>query len=833
MAVVGEVVGSGGIGIGGAADVVFVHGSLAALSNVVLEWDVDNDGDFSESVEDITGVMVEMQTRIGRDWPSQLTGRAGPGELKARLRNDDNRFSVFNASSPLNQAPNSLDLGRKLRARVAEAANPDPALLARDRFRQDGPLTTAETGQAWEQPGATFQIVDGAARATTLGAGHVAVVDTGSTDHYVQVATGRNALTSGNDNAVGLIFRYVDEDNLSIFQARANSTSPFLIYELIDIVAGAATVVTSFFQNFYERTTLAAHVHDDEVDLYLEGVRFATGEPAINGAATRAGIWSQWATGTASIPPELTRFDVWDDATALTEGVLWTGDVADIHPSAALGPDRTAALTGEGSMSKLATERVRFPGLAFGHTSDVAMGKVLADSSLLHPPGRIGGGFVAPATSAIGLNEADAIEVARLFEDHEGGFLFEAQEGWLDYEGRNARTGRPVEAVFSDEKGAQFGYYKIELLGWRREIFNEIRVGIGHQVPSPIAVAPQSHGDIAVVDFNLGSGIIQEGDLLIGFATCSGSSGTDVTWVVPPGWVHLTSDKPLQTAPTSDGNNYRIYAKIADGTESGILNIAQASANLAFVSQVWIIRDWFGDIGQGVTLGDESFDSDPPPVSPPWAPQAALILAVRWGRAGDATVADWSKQAIDGFYLGFETLNQDTAGRNVALQSATKFVAAADVIDPAAFDGEFSGFLNVVTRALAIRGTTLTPGESSGVTQVTLTDTESVDRHNATKTFTAASNFYQPNSAGEAAATDYGEAILAHYSQNRPIVRIAFHAHTNQAYRNQAIRRRVGHKIRLVSTSEGIDNEMFIENIYHHFADGGTIWDVIWELSPA
>ena len=110
----------GGAKLTGAAPHSFVPAPVGGSvdSNVCFEWDFDNDGDFDQSVENITHYVLAAQTARGRDYPSNLTGKATAGQLKLTLRNDDDRFSYFNSSSPLNAGSFSLKTGRKIRARV-------------------------------------------------------------------------------------------------------------------------------------------------------------------------------------------------------------------------------------------------------------------------------------------------------------------------------------------------------------------------------------------------------------------------------------------------------------------------------------------------------------------------------------------------------------------------------------------------------------------------------------------------------------------------------------------------------------------------------------------
>lgn len=123
MAVVGRVSPYGGALVGGTSPIAFVDASSQASvnSNLVFEWDFDGDGDFDQAAENITHYVQSAQTMMGRDYPSSLTGRSGPGSMRLTLRNDDNRFSYFNKASPLNAAPFSLKTGRKIRVRSTDA----------------------------------------------------------------------------------------------------------------------------------------------------------------------------------------------------------------------------------------------------------------------------------------------------------------------------------------------------------------------------------------------------------------------------------------------------------------------------------------------------------------------------------------------------------------------------------------------------------------------------------------------------------------------------------------------------------------------------------------
>ena len=85
----------------------------------VLEVDWNGDGDFGDANEDITADMIDFETGRGRDFASQLTGRAVAGRLRATLLNTTGKYSPFNTGSPL--TGNVLP-GRKVRLRSTSSA---------------------------------------------------------------------------------------------------------------------------------------------------------------------------------------------------------------------------------------------------------------------------------------------------------------------------------------------------------------------------------------------------------------------------------------------------------------------------------------------------------------------------------------------------------------------------------------------------------------------------------------------------------------------------------------------------------------------------------------
>ncbi len=823
----GSFTGSGGVMVGGGVATSFTHGSQVA-SNFVVEWDFDNDGDFSAGVEDITTYVLAIETTTGRDWPSLLTGKAGPGKLRATLNNDDDRFSYFNTSSPLATAPFSLKTGRKLRVRTTTASNPDPVLLAKDRFgRADGALGTPEVGAAWSGPLANdFAIVSKTARPATEGQAHIALIDVADTDYYAQA---RLSEVGGATNVVGLVYRYQDTTNYSLAVLDVAAAQ----LKLIDVVAGTPTTIQSEAVEVYDDVTVGVLVSGASVTFYHEGVPVFSGT-AIQTDETEVGIYASWGTG--DIRPEVDDFYVWDGLPTQVEGILWTGDVSDLVVSVAAGPKKTAVLEGQGWLSRLASQRLTPMRATQGKRTGILVGNVLGRTNLLHPPGSIDEGDVT--TGPVGLRNMDAIEAARRFEETEFGFLRESQEGPLAYDSRSARDVSSTTALFSDLSTDQYHYETIEPLDWRREVINRVFAGVAPSAPSGVTVATFSGQDAdAVLTM---PATVREGDLeILNIAVSTFDPEAARKWVVPPGWVQVAG--PLDDDLSFEGESltagiHRILARVADH-DSSVGDTFTFTDGLvvsdSYVAQVYVISDWYGSIQNGLAVSDYTFPSsfdqpgdDPPAVFPSWGPAPSLFIA--WSVAL-AISANLTSGYPVGYTNGTRTDSPPGAPFPVSLLTARR-LGAVEVENPGAFGSVWDegGWLQQSV-VVAIRGAN--GGLSSGVVQVQLDDLDSQDDHNSIRTHTEPAELF----ADTIDATTYAQLVLDTYADDRPLFRISFSATKSGNYRYQAYKRRVGDRITLVAENNaglGVSGDFYIESIGHRWSNGNTLWETIWELSP-
>jgi hypothetical protein len=825
-----EIAPNGGLEIGGSAPAAFVHGAGQADADLVVEWDFDNDGDFDESVEDITGQVMSAEWRTGRDWASNLNGKTQPGELRLLLDNRDDRYSWFNAGSPLTASPFSLRTGRRIRVRSAAAVPADPVLLARDRFdRSDGPLGSAETGQAWAaQLNSGFETSSGRARAAEAGAvstNTVATLDVGATDHYVQ---GVLPSFPSSVHSVGLVARFEDTDNY----IRAYRSGAFFVF-LAETVAGTPTFIDSFGIAPWPDLTLGLGVVDDQVTVYVGGVPVLTHTTTLTDG-TEAGLYAFKGSLTQA-PPSVDDWHVWDHVAGATEGVVWSGEVSEVKPSVALGPVKQATVTAHGPLNRAAGLAVQSPRVnRADNPTGLLVGDLMARAGLCHPPQPDALDLGDVVTGPVGMDDANALALARVAEETERGFLHETADGYVGFLAASARAMAAPAAWFSDDASGQFRYSDIEPLDHHREIVNRVTAGVAPSAPTvagffsrsaTTAIGVANHCDVLMPT-------TEAGQLLAVFIRRANQTA-GVRWLSPIWWLNWRPDEP-------DAIRTRVYTRHCDGSESGTtvrFYTDSGPAGGGWIAHVYLLNDdWYGAT-QGIKLGDFAAGRDPAALDHGFGRVATLYLAVCSGTTGAGSgslVGTTFPEGYDNGQAGALTTNGD-----VFVATARKF-DVVDAEDPSAFDGD-EDFALVEAAVLAVRGyngehdvlpTLKNPGqfEASPGRFVTVDDVESQDEHRAVRTHSAPNLF-----ATEADAQTYGEGVLATYADDRPVVSITWHATLSAAYRQQALRRRVGDQVYLTasdSTGLGIDGPFFIESISGRVTDGMKRWLVTWELSP-
>lgn len=857
----------GGGEVQGSAPVLFVHGPKVD-ADVVAEWDADNDGDFSEAIEDITSFVLGAEWQYGRDFPSNLTGKSSPGKLNLTLDNRDGRFSFFNQASPLTQDPFSLRTGRKIRIRTAEAPNPDPVLLAKDRFLGSGALGMDELGNDWTaQTSSKLFAREGDSAGATMAvpqnqdhdAGtseHIATVDVGVDDYYVQARwrfVDRGLVGPNTGDSIGIVYRYVDADNYGLVRFSASNVGG--VIELQEVNGGVLTTVDVVAVEYRPDDYLGLHVTPTTADVYHNGVLVLATTSPFNSTATHVGLFSNWVL---QRPPSFQELYVWDRLPVPVEGILITGDVVSVTPSAAPGQPGTAELVAQGVLQRCAETEIRPPNSTgaqppfHGPTEPPSGAGELAGSALgrvglLHPPGQLDRGDVD--LGSVGLSKTKALDAMRAYEETELGFVHEAPEGWVAFDARSARAGTPVASAWADSAEAgQFRYDSIEPFDWRRNIINRVETAVAPVAPELWSTQHEATG--ADVSITMPSAATADvGDLAVA-VIASSMQASGQNWEQPPGWTeHRNAGAKV--------GKLRIYSKVMDEDDIGasVVFYDQTSETESWVAQLlgYKAGTWYGDIGQGVEvaeprgLGPPHSQSravlgtnNPPVVFPPWAPELSLVTVYRGGMRTPSGSPGITDPNLDEFYSPngfsfFSTITGGTGTGAAAMQQAFLYTND-EVIDPSSFlndnDGDFTNFQYVEAVTIAVRGFAGDPPETQGGQKVTVEDTASQETHNRIATHELASGLFKDTADAEA----YADAVLTQHADDRPIFKLGFTATLSAAYRAEAARRRLGDKIRLVATGNsgmGVAGDFHIENISHRITNGGKLWQTEWEVSPA
>lgn len=817
----------GGAVVGGAATVGFtsVVEGVQVPPGVVVEWDLDNDGDFDEPEEDVTGYVMALESTAGRDYPSSLVGLAGPGQLRFTVLNTDDRFSYFNAGSPLTTPPFSLKMGRKIRVRTAESAPVDPVLLARDRFgRADGPLGAAETGQAWTAHAGEFFIRNKLARVEgNESAFSYETVDVGESDVYVQATVAQ--LTEAR--VAGVVGRYVDVDNHVTVYYSSFAADNFV--RLRRRSAGVNTDFGPYRMASWEGMTIGLNLSGTTAQACVGGVPVLTATvPADTG--TRAGLMAFHFVSQSERPPEVDDFHVWDRLAAPIDGVLWTGDVKSVSDDTVPG-FKTATVECEGVLARAARSTVAAPRLAKGGArTGLVVGDIMARANLLHPPPPLAQG--ALETGPAGLDDGKALDMAREFEAIEQGLIHETNEGQIGYQDSVSRDGAAPQAWFSDTPGVgQYRFSAVKPVDHRGRIINQVVANVAPAAPGPVTSTIRTgSGNVDIV-----MPTVDDADLII--VTIANSQNGNHEWLKPLWW---QEHRDLKTAL-----GMRIYSHFGGGGFSGAtVRFYQHNGTEAglWIAQVHRIQNWFGSY-EGVLIGDIALGENATGLAQSWGRDPTLFLVAQTGIVGfgagmayDPNITlpvgyDWTPGDL-GTIIGSGTVAFDAGAA-----SAYK-IDTADAEDPTRFDALVRAFLQE-TVAIAVRGyngehskATLADPRTVGGTgrSVTVDDVASQDDHQAILTWESPA-LYRDETQADLAA----DSIIARYSDDRPVIELTFPATLDAAHRAQAIRRRVGDLIQLTATGTtglGVNGRFFIEHIAHDWPDPKQWW-VSWQLSPA
>jgi hypothetical protein len=822
------------------------------VATVVIGWKQDD----WTSVAQLSG---QFLTEIS-DTPTTTGDDAGL-EIQYRLGGFSGA-KTFSATS-LVVTGGASAISRAVVFQLAPAvARTEPVLLAWDNFeRATGNfLGSADVGGTWTaRSGGGFGIrntgwAGGQATARTGYAAQyntaiISTVDTGRTDHYVQVLMSIRV----QDGDVGLVFRYVDSNNYARMYYN-NSDRGITVQE---VKAGVvSTILTAWQIESWDGMTLGVGVENQDVTVYVGGQPLETEVPVqltntITG--THAGLYAKWQSH-SDTPPLMTDFRVWDQVAKARDGIIWTGWVRSVKPSVTAGPMKLVEVEAAGPLAGMAGVEVAAPrivrevGETEGDNHSVPAGCIVGDlisrAGLLNPP------YPLPTypTSHIGnvsFKDGKALELARMIELAErgpngSGWLKETPEGYITFEDREYRATLPGTGWWSDASGTgQFHYEAIEPLDHEGQIVNRAIAQAAPQCPTVVDVSNQSDDDASTLDVSIIVPNVSTGQLVLVFIACS-SVQDSRQWLNPPGW---TSHRDV-----GDDIGIRIYSLVADGSESGTqVYFLKTEQQGTFIAHIYVIDHWFGT-DDGIKVGRVSsgavYGQNAYPVSPGWNRAPALYIVfqgaigansgILWGDLAAPPPLGYDYNSLEGLVVVTSPVSFETGVESIYKTDIT------DTEDPGPWLGVFTDYVLLETVCVAIRG------YNGPLSKPSLEDSKAVggegiifqidDADSQSEHAFIRSNPDIPTLLyADYDARVWDECVIAQFSDDRPIVTISFTASKNALLRSQAIRRRTSDKVTISASGRsglGISGEFHIEHVHHAWSNGTKQWVTTWECSP-
>lgn len=829
-------------------------------SDLVIEWDLDNDGDYDQAVETITGYVQSGWLRRGRDYPSQVTGRSRPGQMQLILDNTGNRFNYFNASSPLNTPPFSTKTGRRIRVRTGDATLDDPVELARDRFATNGPLTTDDNGNSWSIPSGWLGFNVAGKRAEADGSPSASgqvfanTIDVNTTTYYAQaIMPYKDAV-----NRVGLLFHYTNANTYAYFYVGDGTGN------IVQVSGGTHTVRATTGVENRDDMALGIAVNGTTVKAYVDGVEILSTTVTI--ATTElVGLYGRWYYQRA---PLFSGFAVWDrqlrtqswDTTP--SGVLATMRVTKVVPSIDSLGNKIATLTAAGDLGLLdrpveaPSSTGPDPDQSAGSKPGMMIGNVLHKVGALHPPGPIDGGDIT--LGSFGLDRQQAISIARAVESTELGFLYEPATGGIGFERRYGRAGSSVAGTFSDDPTV--GGYAIERIverDWQGDVINDVTSEISGRLATYDVITSNNaftgFGVANDVTFNLPSASdgAAPGDLFI-VAITKTVWTAGVRWITPPGWTALRD-------PGDEKGKMAVFARKATAADLGASTQFYDDTEPAggsWAAIVFIVHNWLGSIASGVFATEavgygaapaaalaqaQAGTVDLPTMFTPWGAKPTLFIGLRTGAHTTSAAAVVSSPSTDdmappGFdSMGSVHINPSGFGQEVlhtAIQWARRIRGQA-VLSTTSFGGTFTGFSYTESMVIGVRGG-FDEQDAPAVGGVQVHDENAADQadRNAVLAHPDPGRFFEDITA----AREYNHLVLTRWGTDRPILSLGFTATRDRRHRDLALSLDLSQRYRVDADGRagtGIDTYFFVETITHTFGQGTKMWAVDIDMSPA
>jgi len=741
---------------------------MSVTTDLHIEVDWNRDGDWGDSNEDISDLVLSIQTAIGGS-ASSLTGKKDAGRDVVVLNNDDDRFSNYNAASPLMSVPTFVTAGT---SSTANGSAPTPGLPAGMAVgdcmicvfysREATDATVSLPSPAWKEVynnrdssgllavwRRIYQTGDSAPTFTVSG---LAAGD----DCIAQLAAWRKVNTARPITVKGTISSNTSAQDIGAISGITLPANAMLI-----VIGGKADDWTSV------------------ATLSQSGVTFTEIAEPDTTTGNDAGLVWDYGTVDAGTALAITSktFAVTGGGSAVGKGVMFALNpepqvrqgalmrvrdntdilsirrVSKITPTVTSQGEKRAILEAVGifdEMARLQVTPIASEGGTTGAIIEAALDDAGIDSDGIDAGDVTLGAYGSSTTSKVSLLS----EVQKVAE-HELGQLYEDQENYRPvFKARSHRPGNTTSlATFSDDPNETLHYEGIEQLDSANAMFNRCISGVtpytvGTEavlltIPGPHSMSPggtvnlvAQYADAPLISWNghthdvyYGSNVpvhqsdtesgdtsatpsftlpatITADDLLLAFV----HAGTTIT-AGPTGWAEIAS----VDLSASSGKYFKVYAFKAVGTEDGGTISVTLSVSAAAVCQVQRYTSWNGKISEievsTVSTGTGTAPN-PPSITPSWGALKAMFVTAAIASAGVTNFTEPS---------GYSTANPLLLTSGSSYYFATAYRAESTGVsseDAGAWTLDASR--NYATFTIAIRGARSVSSSVSAATPNTL-----------------------------------------------------------------------------------------------------------------
>ena len=540
---------------------------------VQVDW--NDDGDFSDSNEDVTSDALGLSLEQFRDLSTEHMEAA---RLELELKNDDHKYSPPNSGSPLS---GDLKPGRKVWVR---AAYPYDSFADTAGTQLADRTPDYDSGFSWTENLRNFDIASGGAGAQTdssQGSGDcAATLDFGDADVSFGCDFSRGTDTSDHG---GLCVRYLNTTNYMYVRVTGTAV------ELRKVDGGSDSQVASTAHTWGTGTQkfLQVVLHGDSVRVFVDDAEVLDASTSFNSTATKHGLFCDDEAD-----------HTWKDFGGWVS--LFHGALDAIHPRPRIGA-QYCYLRALDEIERLTSITLyTYATASLPQTSDEILGDILdyADTDAARRQMDTGTALVPDSWSPAiwGVRATD--EIYRL-QSEEDGLVYVDGHGYWRLEARSHRTSAPhttSKATLKDtDDGANPYFSELVWDDGTDNIENTLFMRIEHPVNQGAQTAwtleeKPSFSANETKEFLAES---KAYDVVVGQLTPVENTDYDANTQQDGGGTEISSELTVTHPNTADFNGKGTLIRVKFGTTAGYLTLLKLRTlnALTFEDPVLVLAD--------------------------------------------------------------------------------------------------------------------------------------------------------------------------------------------------------------------------------------------------